>query len=353
LPSQVYIPLDVKLGCVKITLLSASHVRTIVGVFIGLALGVYYAVVQQFVLAGVAGYGTLLLLILLCYVDGIDERQRLEREVKELESRGKEIDKRRTDINTAYSKMQNLMNLWRHQTVPRLENYSELDLLIKDVPDDRKYELLDGLVERMERLDAGMGSISLWIGKTAMEEKKLELFAKQMDACTSALSKQHSDMNPAAAAFRRLDNFCGFLTVRIIACYDLPNKDGGLFFGSVDAYVVVLAEESTQSFRTRGVENDLNPRWSPKKGPFSEQFFMPVNAESQRFNLQVWGDNGTEEPTRFGFLMTKFRDKPGGWQRRREKLYNMRTRKLRDHGEIEYEYFFANSVESMKMMIAN
>merc|ERR1719356_2260594 len=131
------------------------------------------------------------------------------------------IEKRRSDINTAFSKMQKLMVLWRYQTVPRLENFSELDSLVKDMKDASRFELLEGLAARMERIDAGMGSLKLWIGDTALDEQLLKLFAEQMDDCTNSISKHHTGHNLSAHVFRRLDTFCGFLTVRIIACYDL------------------------------------------------------------------------------------------------------------------------------------
>merc|ERR1740123_238947 len=144
-------------------------------------MAVFFSVGQQWFLVGIVGVALLLLLVLLCYAEGIDERERLEKEVKELEDKGAEIDRRRDEINDRYTKMLSVMALWRYQTIPRLENFSELDLLIKDLP-DRRLELLEGLADRMERIDTGMGSLKLWIGSEALEESLLKLSSEQMDA---------------------------------------------------------------------------------------------------------------------------------------------------------------------------
>jgi len=191
-----------------------------------------------------------------------------------------------------------------------------------------------------------MSDLNMWVGSSALNEGILKLAAGQVDACTESLRKYQRDENPARI-LKSLGSVFNFLTVRVRACYDLPNKDGGIFGGSVDVYVVVVAEASKDCYRTKGVLNDLNPQWSHHGRPY-EEFFLSVQPEAQRFTLQVWGDNGSSEPTRFGFVTPQFRDTPGTWQRKRARLFNMRTRKMREHGEIEYEYCFANCVEHLK-----
>lgn len=89
----------------------------------------------------------------------------------------------------------------------------------------------------------------------------------------------------------------GVLRVKVVEAKDLLAKDIGIVKkGKSDPYVVIRV--GAQSFRTKIVQNNLNPEWNETFEAFVD------NAEGQRVEAIVYDENTTSKDTKIGSVDT-------------------------------------------------
>merc|ERR1719296_87502 len=115
-----------------------------------------------------------------------------------------------------------------------------------------------------------------------------------------------------------------------------------------DGFVVVrLANVKRETApRTEVIKDDLNPRWG-------EEFTLMVRDENY-ITLEVFDSNKdnhfwNSEDQGIGFLRLYFRNTPGQWVSKKEKLRTL-TYGKQMQSTLDVDYFFANKIEHLVLM---
>jgi len=337
-------PMELTILCISMKLFSWNQVLVFLAVVCGLPLGAFMFVSENTLLGIAVGTTELLLIVILYWIEEIDERGRLETQVKHLKQQHTKVEQSHRDISTKYAKMTSLVNLWQYRTEPHLDLFKDLSEQLADTPDSEKLMFLTGVTERLEKMDHALGDLWMWVGSGAFEEKKLRMIGEQLKDVAHFIMQAASGGNATKAILDRLTNVFGFLTVRVIACHGLTNKGRAIFGEVSDPYVTVrIGKDERKKFRTPTIQDNLDPRWYDDDEPPGESEFLPLSANERTLELEVWDDAKGGEDFAMGFLHVDFKaGAPGLWHKRRESLFSSRTKQVRGHGEIEYEFYYAN-----------
>jgi len=101
--------------------------------------------------------------------------------------------------------------------------------------------------------------------------------------------------------------------IRILAAYNLRNRDTGILGDVSDPYVVVRA--GSAKHQTPVINNDLNPVWD-----HDNEFEFPLNPEVSSLEVEVWNSNMLRDNTLGRTSVVLSHLLSGQKYRRREKL---------------------------------
>merc|ERR1712039_417804 len=117
------------------------------------------------------------------------------------------------------------------------------------------------------------------------------------------------------------------LHVRILAAYNLWNRDSGLFGDKSDSYVLARIGQAVR--RTPTIDNNLNPVWTTRN-----EYAFGVVAQDGELELEVLNANVIREDDTLGKASMAFWTLPTGqWIKRVEQLTGAPT------GELEFEVY--------------
>jgi len=129
-------PLEFSLCCIRMACLSDAHITLMFGLLNGclmVALEAMDPPRERLVLRMVSyGFYTACLCTLLMRFEQIDTVYRLVRELAELHCENFRLQKRHATMRQFWSNMQQLMDIWVHRTMPRLNLYSEVCEQLED-----------------------------------------------------------------------------------------------------------------------------------------------------------------------------------------------------------------------------
>jgi len=213
---------------------------------------------------------------------------------------------------------------------------------LADTPKGEKATFLVGVAESLEKLEHAMGDLWMWVGSGAFDVKHLKMIGDQLQDIAHFMAG--SDAHTTQAILERLNNIFGFLTVRVIACHSLTNKGRAIFGEVSDPYVTCrIGKDQSRMIRTRTIQDSLDPVWIEEGEQPGECEFLPLHAHERTLELEVWDENFRADDVAMGYLHVDFKSgAPGLWHRKRAKLYSFRTNKHRGHGEIDFEFYYAN-----------
>jgi len=140
--------------------------------------------------------------------------------------------------------------------------------------------------------------------------------------------RQQASTGRPDAALQPGSRVVGRLQLKILAAYNLRNRDTGLFGDVSDPFVE--AKVGKMVHRTLTIDNNLNPVWTS-----SNEFTFPVSAEDGQLDLEVINSNVIKNDTLGSTSVSFWSLPPRQWTRRREQL------KGGEPGELEFELLFA------------
>lgn len=311
------------------------------------ALGLYsVAVIEESITLICTNVGFILVCASLCLVSVVDERARLERQVRELEEQRKKVQDERERIVAKYEVMEKLTTVWASRTMPCLEVFKEVCQQLRDTPTEFKANYIARVCTGLERLCEGCGDLAMWHGHGALD---FSLLTKVADQVRNVVRRIGALSGTPDAFTRDITSdivkcfeLPGFLQVRILACYNLTNKATWSTAGSISS-PYVIAQVAGTGLRTSTRTDTLDPVWEEaEEKEFSTADFIALTVEDECLKLEVWDDKSRNA---MGYLNVYFKEfSPGFWHRKREKLYSHRTHKVRGSGEIEFEIYYASTM---------
>lgn len=117
------------------------------------------------------------------------------------------------------------------------------------------------------------------------------------------------------------------LYLRVLAAYQLKNRDSGLFGDVSDPFVVAKVGSVEQ--KTPAIQNNLNPVWEGMEGC---EFAFTLEGEARTLELEVFNENHFKSHATLGRARFDVEAlPPGEWRRQREPLEDG------DKGQIEFD----------------
>jgi len=342
-------PLVADCLCIKMEMLSAWHCRLLLFLIFGLSILLLLLGTGDKWVSIIAGVGVVVILaILFFFVNSIDEHARLVWDAKKMETEMQEAERELTRIETTVDQMAKVLDLWRYQTLPRLELYNwVLDVLVASLPQGR--DAIKSIAEQMKYVEQVYGNVDLWTGPTAVPVGWMKAAAKQLADSALPLQETTKAKDPVYSTKLGLDSHFAIVTIVVLAAHNLPDMDEGKH-DLTDAFVVVKVGKEHR--RTKTISDNLNPRWA------DEKFILTSTGIDRVIKMEVYDDDGDEKKTRdlfeaIGFVEVPFRAKPGEWVWRKERLqhtHGSRTSGQKNIGDLEFRFHFAQTMQDCAMM---
>jgi len=193
-PETGSFPFELGLGFVTILLLSADHLRLILGFFVACSI-VVFETTQLFETAALRGGASsqmnwlLLAQVMVCLVCivfvlhqflDMDIIQQLEGQLRELQSKKKQVDEKRERLVGFFEAVQQLADLWTHRTVTRLELLKHLQEKLRDAPAGDHALLMGAINEKVDTLESSIPALEQWANKELITSEKKKLFGAAM-----------------------------------------------------------------------------------------------------------------------------------------------------------------------------
>jgi len=350
-PEPTAFPVDCLCGCLKITLMSQTHVLLLMCMVFGIGIIALELVLRKYIMAIGLSVPMVSMVYFLCRIGEIDQYAALAREVHQLRRAANAVSLHHQELTSFTDKLRRLDHIWRLRTIPCMDLLMELVELVMSTAPEEKLPLMQGLCQQLPVLMEGLGPLALWIAEADKSPELLQVAASQLHSCAEFVEAHRNAPDLAALTMRRMSRTFGFLVVRIIGCQELTNKAKGATLGKVvRPYVAIRLRPSSSSSVERGAdmqqelrttvgEKSLNPVWN-------EEFFISVPWGAEQVELHVHDVGGTS----LGYHIFNFRAMPPGvWQKGAEKLRSLKKSSFKK-SEIFYEVLFAEQLRQLYNM---
>lgn len=341
-------PSDLVLGCIRLTLLSKTHILLLATYLAGLSLLAIELVQCGWFSAIMVGFSEVYLLSGLFRIRDIDEICRLQREVARLEQMSEEVKEHRNMLVEFYSNLRELNILWQYRTLPCLE---QLEAISEHITREKDPAFLREATSIWCRLFDGLGDVPLWMERS-IDEEVLGFAAEQMKSATDFVM-EHTSKSTSKDVLQRLGNVFGFVVIRIRAAQNLTTRGFNKLVAPAEPFVTIsisddqkpLSSSDTSiadsAFRTDVAKGCVDPKWE------DEEFFVPVEWYNSHLQLHVWDSQAHKEPMSLGFHNIAFRSlRPGVWYQRSERLASAK-KGAETQSAIEFEVFFADEIRQL------
>jgi len=342
-------PLDCVMGCIRLTVLSKTHVSLLAMYLAGLSLLALELVLCNWLSTITVSLSEVYLLSGLFRIRDIDEISRLQLEVARLEKMGEEVKEHRNMLVEFYTNLRDLNALWQYRTLPCLEY---LEAGTEHILKEKDASFMQDATKLWCQLFDGLGGIPLWMERT-LDEEVLVFAAEQLKSATDCVI-ECSSRGASAAILQRLANVFGFVVVRVRAANSLTTKGYGKLVAPAEPFVTISISDDQKplncsdagsiaenAFRTEAMKGCTDPRWE------DEEFFVPVEWYNSHLQLHVWDSQPHGEPISLGFHNIAFRAlAPGVWHQKCEYLTSAKSGS-ETQSAIDFEIFFANEVRQL------
>jgi len=174
-----WFPIELRMGCVTVIMLSADHIRLILAFFIGVGVLIYEAVAHidghshahYTVVAEMSVCLICILFILYEFLD-MDIIAQLDGQLRELEAEQAKALQNRERIMSFYTSAQELGDFWLHHTLPELELMKNFFENLQGIPVGEHPELMNTMDSELEALGKSAPAIQLWRGNNSIDLKQ-------------------------------------------------------------------------------------------------------------------------------------------------------------------------------------
>jgi len=332
-------PMYFRVPCVGMTILSFMHiVRILAFVFGVICAQVLILVFKEFIVGGVVILAAVAMAVRLSYEELVNETAMMKIDIINLRSKKKEMETRHEQIKDIFQGMQAVLNLWRYQTLPRLDLLVEVLELASWEKDWYHFWTCEAHI--FHQLDKRFGGLGLWLGRHALNKNTLAQVGDMVNKSTMTFHAQES--NAAINAFANLRGLFRFAVIRILECSNLPGK------GAAEVFVNIMADGNLL-YQTKRVElKNTNPAWSAAGGPYTEEYSWAPEFGVESVQLQVRGHDTQRRPMTMGYFDLAFSNyKPGEWTNVQSRLFNDVNHKQRSSGDIHFDIFPCTSVQHL------
>lgn len=186
----------IRLGCLKLDLLSRPHMMLVTNFFL---LPLYAAFeLADFgqgrnpALAVMLGVAWICVFRILFSFKDLDKVEQLVCEIRRLQKKNDDLAKMKVEMDAHWSKVQRVSGCWLHRTVPRLNLMKDLHYHLETVNNDKLNEDLLEINNRFERLECAMGPVDHWIGGDGIREETQQQFSRML--ANAHLNRRFSEL---------------------------------------------------------------------------------------------------------------------------------------------------------------
>jgi len=165
-------PVDVRLGYVRLTVLSVTHWMLLATFLLGVVVILLQWAMGHIARSIIAIFMELALAVMLYKTEDLEETALLQLEAIRLKQAAKKIRKDRGRLDSFYNGLQRLGNLWRYRTLPCLEVCQELYMVL--LQSKERVALLKDMAKSWTRTLEGIGDVALWFEEGGVSDQFLK-----------------------------------------------------------------------------------------------------------------------------------------------------------------------------------
>mmetsp|Transcript_117205 Transcript_117205/g.343295 ORF Transcript_117205/g.343295 Transcript_117205/m.343295 type:complete len:669 (+) Transcript_117205:63-2069(+) len=337
-------PLEIRLGFCSASLLSNTHVALVCAFLTCVLLLIVEACLAKLVIAAlllVTAGGFVAAGLRIEFVDSLADA---EKKLLELQKASGEMAEVAEVIHHFHEHREEVTELWRLHTEPRLEYLEELFERFGDAPAEQRPEFLQACNASLDEVLHGMGPVSAWVGDEMCSLRARDLGCRQLRAHADSIAAAQMDGSATDWIQQRLQQpIFGLLVVRVHAASGLRNADFSIMGGGKpDPYVTVAIGQ--QEVRTHSVQDSRSPVWD------SEPFPFELCGRDRILELRVWDEDANSKDELLGQTQLDIRQHAallhGSWREQRAPLKTGKEQAA--NGELIFEFYYAEAVPEME-----
>lgn len=179
-------PLELRLGVVRLTVLSQEHTNLLFGllvVWVIALIELFHVTKTSWMVLVCLVVGTVCLCSLLYHFEEIDRVQRMVQEMRTLERQVLNMEAHRKEMDVFWGNIQQLVDFWLYRSQPCLNLAAELcgELQLQEDP----ASAFNAANEGLEALNKCMPNRSVWLGPTAISQAEKQRVGQQLTKITN------------------------------------------------------------------------------------------------------------------------------------------------------------------------